>query len=110
MGVGRDRRHLRVGDGHLWIERGELEVLLVLLRAEVAAREREDQGIVALQLAEPSRDIRVIGQLVVRKRAAGGDVGAHGGAFHLPRSRCPPSMSYVAPVRAVLVMMCTASA
>ena len=41
-----------IGNGDLRIERGELEVLLVLLRAVVAAREREDQGIVALQLAE----------------------------------------------------------
>ena len=54
MLVGRDRGDLRVGDGDLRIERGELEVLLVLLRAVVAAREREDQGIVALQLAELS--------------------------------------------------------
>ena len=45
-------------------------MLLVLLRAVVAAREREDQGIVALQLAEPSWDALVIGQLVVRERAA----------------------------------------
>jgi hypothetical protein len=50
--VGRDRRHLGVGDGDLRIERGEFEMLLVLLRAVVAARQREDQRIVALQLAE----------------------------------------------------------
>jgi hypothetical protein len=49
----------------------------VLLRAVVAAREREDQGIVALQLAEPPGDTRVVGQLVVRERAAGRDVEAH---------------------------------
>src|SRR4051812_45737991 len=115
MGVGRDRRQLRVGDGHLWIERGELEVLLVLLRAVVAAGEHEDQGIVALQLAEPSRDARVIGQLVLRERAAGGDIGTHSWtSFHFPErattSCWPPSMSYVAPVSAVLDMMCTARA
>ena len=51
--VGRDRGDLGVGHGDLRIERGELQVLLVLLRAVVAAREREDQRIVALQLAEP---------------------------------------------------------
>ena len=51
--VGRDRGDLRVGDRDLRIERGELKVLLVLLRAVVAAREREDQRVVALQLAEP---------------------------------------------------------
>ena len=55
--VGRDRGDLRVGDGDLRIERGELEVLLVLLRAVVAARERQDQRVVALQLAEPARDV-----------------------------------------------------
>ena len=56
--VGRDRGDLGVGDGDLRIERGELEVLLVLLRAVVAAREREDHRIVALQLAERARDAR----------------------------------------------------
>ena len=61
MGIGRDRDDPGVGHGDLWIERGELEVLLVLLRAIVAASEREDQGIIALQLAEPPRDIGVIG-------------------------------------------------
>ena len=53
-------------------------MLLVLLRAVVAAREREDEGVVALQLAEPARDILVIGQLVVGEGGAGNDVGAHG--------------------------------
>ena len=78
MLVGRDRGDLRVGDGDLRIERGELEMLLVLLRAVVAAREREDQGIVALQLAELSGDVLVVGQLVVGERGAGLDVRAHG--------------------------------
>src|SRR4051812_29303315 len=77
MGVGGDRGDLRVGHGNLGIEGGELEVLLVLLGAVVAAREREDQRIVALELAEPARRSRVIGQLVVREHAAGCDVGAH---------------------------------
>ena len=76
--VGRDRDDLGVGHGDLRVERGELEVLLVLLRAVVAAREREDQRVVALELAEPPGDVRVVGQLVVGERAAGGDVGAHG--------------------------------
>jgi hypothetical protein len=52
--VGRDGGDSGVGDGDLGMERGELEMLLVLLRAVVTAREREDQRIVALQLAEPS--------------------------------------------------------
>src|SRR5215207_9983550 len=44
MLVGGDRGDLGVGHGELGIEGGELEVLLVLLRAVVAAREREDGG------------------------------------------------------------------
>src|SRR5215203_4734122 len=80
MLVGRDRGDLGVGDGDLRIVGGELEVLLVLLGAVVATREREDQGIVALKLAEPPGDVRMIGQLVVRERAAGRDAGAHRGS------------------------------
>ena len=75
--VGRDRDDLRVGDRDLGIERRQLEVLLVLLRAEVAARERQDQRIVSLELAEPARRARVVGQLVVGEHAARRDVGAH---------------------------------
>src|SRR5215207_431828 len=80
MVVGGDRGDLGIGHGDLGIEGGELEVLLVLLWAVVAAREREDEGVVALKLAEPPRDLRMIGQLVVRERAAGRDVGAHRGS------------------------------
>ena len=61
MLVGRDRRHLGVGDGDFRIEGGQFEVLLVLLRAVVAARESEDQRIVALQLTEPARDVLGVG-------------------------------------------------
>ena len=74
-------------------------MLLVLLRAVVAAREREDQGVVALQLAELARHFRVIGQLVVGNDAAGNDVRAHSiePPFTLPEwattSCWPPSMS-----------------
>src|SRR5215213_1343327 len=80
MLVGRDRRDLGVRHGDLGIEGRELEVLLVLLWAVVTASEREDEGVVALKLAEPPRDLRMIGQLVVRERAAGRDVGAHRGS------------------------------
>ena len=52
MVVGGDRDDLGVRHGDLRIERGELQMLLVLLWTVVAAREREDQRIVALQLAE----------------------------------------------------------
>ena len=75
--VGRDRGDLRVAHGDLRIEGRELEVLLVLLRAVVAAREREDQRVVALDLAEPPRDAVLVGQLVVGEGGAGNDVGAH---------------------------------
>jgi RNA polymerase sigma factor (sigma-70 family) len=56
---------------------GELQVLLVLLGAIVAAREREDHGIVALQCTEPTLDVLMVGEFVVVERAAGTDVGAH---------------------------------
>ena len=100
--VGRDGGDLRVGHRDLRIERGELEMLLVLLRAVVAAGEGEDQRVVALDLAEPPGDVRVVGELVVGERAAGDDVGAHGVAFRSvlragrgqPGTSCwPPSMS-----------------
>src|SRR5256885_13111424 len=78
MVVGRDRGDPGVRHGDLRVERGELQMLLVLLRAVVAAREREDQRVVALQLAEPAWRARVIGQLVVGKAAAGRDVRTHG--------------------------------
>ena len=66
--VGRDRSDLGIGDPDLRVERGEL--LLVLFRAVVAAREREDQWVVALQLAEPAHGFGVVRQLAVGKDAA----------------------------------------
>src|SRR6476620_2614003 len=56
-------------------------MLLVLFRAVVAAGEREDQRVVALQLAEPAHGIRVVGQLVVGKDAARHNVGTHADSF-----------------------------
>src|SRR5215218_7459912 len=53
VGVGRDRDDRGVRDVDLGVVGRELEVLLVLLGAIVAAREGEDHGVVALQLAEP---------------------------------------------------------
>ena len=75
--VGRDRRDLRVGDGDPRVERRQLLVLLVLLRTVMAAREREDHRVVALQLAEPARRVRMIGQLIVGEDASGRHVRAH---------------------------------
>ena len=65
--VGRDRDDLRVRHRDLRLERGEPQVLLVLLRAVVAAGEREDQRIAALELAERARTSVVVGQRVVRE-------------------------------------------
>ena len=50
--VGRDRDDPGVGHRDLRLERRQLQVLLVLLRAVVTAGEREDHRVVALQLAE----------------------------------------------------------
>jgi hypothetical protein len=59
--IGGDRDDLRVGDSDLGLERGQLQVLLVLLRAVVAAGEREDHRVTALQLAQRADDAGVVG-------------------------------------------------
>ena len=68
---------LRVPDGDLRIVRGQLEVLLVLLRAVMAPRQREDQRVVALELAQPAHRVGVIRQGEIRETTAGSDVGSH---------------------------------
>src|SRR5258705_3328258 len=75
--VGGDRDNLSVRHGDLRVERREFQMLLVLLWTVVAAREREDQRIIALQLAELARIARVIGQLVVGKNASRHNVRTH---------------------------------
>src|SRR5215212_9769071 len=55
-------------------------MLLVLLGAVVPAGKREYERVVALQLAEAATDVGVVWEVVVRKRAARDDVGAHGKA------------------------------
>ena len=77
MIVGGNRDDLSVRHCDPGIERGELQMLLVLLGTEVAPREREDQRVVALQVAEPARRACVIGQLVVGKRSSGHHVRSH---------------------------------
>jgi hypothetical protein len=52
-------------------------MLLVLLWAIVAAREREDHWIVALQFAELARFVGVIGQFVVGENASGHNIRTH---------------------------------
>src|ERR1700683_721950 len=52
-------------------------MLQVLLRAVVAAREREDQRVVAQEFAECADCARVIGQLVVGENASGHNIRTH---------------------------------
>ena len=52
-------------------------MLLVFLRAVMAARERQDKGISALQLAEPARCARVIQQLIIEEDGPGHELIAH---------------------------------
>ena len=94
MVVGRDRSDLGVRHGDLGVERGELQMLLVLLRAVVAPREREDQRVVALQLAEPARRVRVIGQLVIGKRGSGHHVRSHSGLLAVQLLVCGQSCRF----------------
>ena len=60
-----------------WCDR-QLEVLLVLLRAVVAACQRQDERVVALDLPDAADGAGVVGQRVVGEDAAGADVGTHG--------------------------------
>jgi hypothetical protein len=46
-------------------------MLLVFLRAVVAAREREDQRVVALEFAKFAQCARMIGQFVIGKKPPG---------------------------------------
>ena len=69
--VGGNRGNLRVRHSDFRIKRGEVQVLLVFLGAVMAARKRQDQGIIALEFAEPARCACVIGQLIVGKNGPG---------------------------------------
>src|SRR5690348_1282003 len=75
--VGGDRCDLGVGYRDLRIERGKFQMLLVLFRAIVAAREREDQRVLALYLAELTLRARVIGQFVVGENGSGHNLRTH---------------------------------
>src|SRR5271163_4106342 len=75
--VGGDRGDLRVRHCDTRIERGEFQMLLVLLWAVVAARKREDQRILTLQLAELAQGARVIGQFIVGENASRHDIRTH---------------------------------
>jgi hypothetical protein len=77
MVIGGDRDNPGISNSDLRKKRGKLQMLLVLFRAVVAAGKCEDQGIIALQFAEPARCARVIGQLIVRKNGSGYKVISH---------------------------------
>ena len=69
--IGGDGGNLGVGHGDFRIKRGKLQMLLVFFRAVVAARQRQDQWIIALQFAQPARCAGVIGQLIVGNNVSG---------------------------------------
>jgi hypothetical protein len=75
--VGGDRDDLRVRHRELLLERGQIEVLLMLLRAVMAAHEGKDHRITALQFAQRDLGAGVIGQHVIGEDTAGDYVGAH---------------------------------
>ena len=78
MVVGGDGGDLGVGHPELRVVSRELEVLLVLFRAVVAARQGENQRIAALKLAELAHRPGVVRESVIREVAAGSDVRTHG--------------------------------
>ena len=77
MVVGSDGGDLRVGHRDLGVVGRQLEVLLVLFRAVVAARQGEDQRITALKLAERTHRAGVVRKSVIREDAARADVRTH---------------------------------
>src|SRR6266567_6646434 len=77
MVVGSDSGDLGVGHRDLRVVGCQLEVLLVLFRAVVAARQGEDQRITALKLAELAHRPGVIRESVIREDAARPDVRTH---------------------------------
>src|SRR5580700_4602025 len=77
MVVGGDGSDLGVGHRDLGVVGGQLEVLLVLFGAVVAARQGEDQRIAALKLAEFAHRAGVIRKGVIGEDAARSDVRTH---------------------------------
>src|SRR5271166_3591738 len=77
MVVGGDSGDLGVGHRDLRVVGRQLEVLLVLFGAVVAARQGEDQRIAALKLAELAHRTGVVRESVIRKDAARSDVRTH---------------------------------
>src|SRR5689334_11767263 len=90
MVIGGDGGDLGVGHRDLWVVGRQFEVLLVFLRAVVAAREGEDQRIAALQFAERAYRARVVRESVVREDAARSDVRTHKTHAHTQRRPVAP--------------------
>src|ERR1700722_2037590 len=77
MVVGGDRDDLGVGHRDLRVVGRQLQVLLMLFGAVVAARQGEDQRIAALQFAERTHRAGVVRESVIGKNAARPDVRTH---------------------------------
>jgi len=77
MVVGDDRGDLGAGHRDLGVAGRQLEVLLVLFRAVVAARQGEDQRIAALKLAQPAHRAGMVRDSVTGEGAARDDAGTH---------------------------------
>src|SRR5580700_7304565 len=77
MVVGGDSGDLGVGHRDLRVVGRQLEVLLVLFGAVVAAGQGEDQRIAALKLAECAHRASVVRQSVIGEDAARSDIRTH---------------------------------
>src|ERR1700686_1930536 len=88
--VGGDRGDLSVRHRDPRVERGEFQMLLVLLWTIVTARQRKDERIIALEFAELPQLPRLIGQFIVGKNSAKNNIRTH---------KCSPSVSLKDPER-----------
>ena len=68
--VGSDSDDSGITDDNLRVELHQLEMLLMVLWTEVAARQNENHRVQTLQIAQPPPYLRVICQLIVGKRSA----------------------------------------
>jgi hypothetical protein len=75
--VGRDGDDPGVRDVDLRMKRCQLQMLLMLLRTLVPTGERQDERVVALELAQPPVRAGVVEQLVIGEDSTGDDVGTH---------------------------------
>src|SRR5271166_5585743 len=85
MVVGGDSGDLGVGHRDLRVVGRQLEVLLVLFGAVVAARQGEDQRIAALKLAERTHRAGVVRESIIGEDSARSDVRTHRMTLSWPR-------------------------